>query len=1260
MSTLSSSGTSREQVTGDRKFLLRELSAQLMHAAERRKPVVHRTNDEARFAPDVCLHELVEAQADRTPDACAVDHRGQQVSYQELDRRANRLARYLRQLGSRPETRIAICLEPSIELLVAILGVLKVGSAYVPISAATPLQRMQRILLDTSSPILIAGAALTRRSPELRCQVLPYDTANPEIDGQPSERLLNEAAPDNLAYVIYTSGSTGAPKGVMVTHRGICNTLQWRQATFPFGPTDRMLLTLSFVFDASIYQLFQPLLAGACVVIPNVQLDGDPLRTINAIRQHRITIHGTIPSLLGPLAGSPEFSQCDSLRIVFCGGESLSDDIVESVDTALGIDVHNMYGPTEMSMEATYWTYASGTAVSIGRPIANVQAYVLDQASQLSAPGVSGELHLGGAGVARGYLNEPALTAERFLPDPFASVNGARMYRTGDLCRWLPNGCLEYLGRQDQQVKLHGHRIELGEIEACLKRSAAVREAAVLLREDPPGARRLVAYVVAQDRGAATPERLRQDLGSRLPGYMIPAAFVLVESLPRTVTGKLDRRALPEPPPAHSTGVVQDRSGQPLERFLADLWQELLGTGDIGDQADFFELGGNSITAAILARRLEERLHEFVYTVAVYDAPTIHKLARYLRRNYRQSVLRSFGSDALAGEAPTVDGAVDDSSVAALRELIRTLPDRRDRPVGSKNPSAVFILSPPRSGSTLLRVMLAGHPALFAPPELQLLNYNTLAERQAALSSERDEFWLQGTIRALMELHHCDADKAAEIMKDVGRSGMSVKEFYRYMQELLGDVTLVDKTPNYCLDLKTLRRAEEDFDGARYIHLVRHPSSMIASFEEAKLHVFFPPFLTGRHDFTPAQLAELIWTVCHQNVLEFLGDVPTRRRHVVRFEELVRSPEATTRRLAAFLELPFEAAMSDPYREDRRGLMTDAVHPMARMLGDVKFHQHGRIRAEVAERTKDRHPEAALGNVTRALARTIGYAMPRRSPPALVALQPKGAAPPLFCVHGAGGGVSPYHDLANELGTTQPFYGFRAPVLEEGGPAPESVEKLATAYLRELRAIQPHGPYQLGGWSFGGLVAFEMASQLTASGEEVVLLALFSSYLRRPDIATAPIRSRDVVLGFLREHNLPVGPGGGSSLELTRQALDQAKEADLVPATLGLRDFDRVMARHRRAYQLHLRMARHYSPRSRLDRVVLFEAEDRSSDGRGPFVDWDSVVRQISRHVVAGDHFTMLRRPNIQHLGACLGEYLLPAPAVDRQGCDAPSKVGEP
>jgi amino acid adenylation domain-containing protein len=1132
-------------------------------------------------------------------------------------------------------------LEPSKQLLVAIFAVLKAGGAYIPIAPSTPKERFTFLVEDSDAHVLITTQEYASYRRQYRCRVVLLDDGITIGDRRWPEPIVNEAIAENLAYIIYTSGSTGTPRGVMIPHRGICNTLQWRQAKLSLQASDRVLLTLSFTFDASISQIFHPLMAGARLVIPEAELGGDPSRIIRAVRRHEITVLGATTSMWRLLLQEPEFDRCESVRIAFCGGESLPPDIPDQIRKRIGIDLYNMYGPTEASMEATCFVCTPGAPISIGRPISNMRTYVLDKRLQPAPVGIAGELYLGGIGLARGYLNDPGLTAERFQPDPFIGSGGSRMYRTGDICRWLPDGCLEYMGRCDQQVKLRGLRIELEEIQTVLQTSPAVRENVVLLREDRPGDAQLVGYVVLHDSSEIEAADLRSYLANRIPTYMIPSAFVFLESLPRTTSGKLDRRGLQAPQPVQPLESAQNRSERPLQTFLAGVWEEILGIRAVNDHDNFFELGGNSIQAAILTHKLEDILGEFVYPVALHDAPTIHKLSIYLRSNYPQSVARMFGPDAPGGTAVGRGSAVNRNSIALLRSLIRELPERTAVPVEPKNPPAVFVLSAPRSGSTLLRVMLGGHPALFAPPELQLLNFDSLGEREAVLSSPRDRFWLDGTVRALMAIQSCGPEEAIHVMKSCVFRDMSVKQFYKLMQDWLGETTLVDKTPMYSLSLRTLQRAEEDFENAHYIHLIRHPSPMISSFEEAKLHVFYPPFLT-RHNFNVSQLAELIWNISNHNIDIFLSSIPRERKCLLSFEELVRKPAASMERIADFLSLSFHPNMIEPYRRDRRSQMTDALHPMARMLGDVKFHQHGMVRPEAAERRQGRYPDHALGEVTRQLARAHGYELRDQQHAVLISPETLGASP-FFCIHAAGGDVSCYRHLARHLGAEQAVYAFGARLPSITEVVPGSVEELASFYVRELQGLRPHGPYRLGGWSFGGLVAFEMALQLSASGEKVALVALFDSYLAQAGIAFRPLRLSEFADAFAREHQMhsDATERKVSSRALwLRRALAQLKEADLVPQTLGPRDFRRILARNWRAYRGLVQIGRRYIPNARLDELVLFEAEDQSMNAYGSSFNWNTVASRVTRHVVPGNHYTILHEPNVRVLVDCLKQYL--------------------
>jgi hypothetical protein len=537
---------------------------------------------------------------------------------------------------------------------------------------------------------------------------------------------------------------------------------------------------------------------------------------------------------------------------------------------------------------------------------------------------------------------------------------------------------LEYLGRADQQVKVRGHRIELAEIEMTLSRHAGVKTCVVIAREDARDEKQLVAYVIGAGERPPESVELRNYLKERLPEYMIPAAFVTLENLPLSPNGKIDRRALPAPTRA-THGADYDAPRTKLEKLLAQLWREILFVERVGRNDKFFEIGGDSLKAARLLNRLQEELREVVYVVALFDAPTVAELASYLQQHYPQAVARLIGEELLFLDR-TVAPRITNATVENIRQLIKPLPPATFS-LKPKNPPAIFILSPPRSGSTLLRVMLAGHKGLFAPPELQLLCCNTLQDRKATFV-DRYSFWLEGTMRALMDIKDCDAETAKRVMEECEQQDMTTPEFYRLMQELVQPRKLVDKTAAYALDLETLKRAEDSFDEPLYIHLLRHPYGMIRSFEDARLDQIF----SYEHLLSTRELAECIWLICHQNISRFLENVPAQRQHVVRFEELVKQPAKVLKNLCGFLGIEFDEAMVQPHAQSEKK-MTDGLHGLPRMLGDIKFHTHSKVDENIADRWKQNHEDDFLGEITRHLATSFGYEMDSKSkaaPPARV------------------------------------------------------------------------------------------------------------------------------------------------------------------------------------------------------------------------------------------------------------------------------------
>lgn len=442
-----------------------------------------------------CIHQLFEEQVQRTPDELAVVYETASLTYWELNARANQLANYLRSLGVGPEVLVGICVERSLEMVVGLLGILKAGGAYVPLDPDYPRERLSYMLNDSQVPVLLTTfQKLVESLPQSGTRIVCLDTDWKIIVTQSDENLVSDATPSNLAYVIYTSGSTGKPKGVMISHQAIGNHMFWMQTAFPLNAADKVLQKTPFSFDASIWEFYAPLLAGAQLVMARPGGHQDSEYLIEAIAKYKVTILQVVPSLLQMLLESQGFESCQSLRRVFCGGEAIPVELVKRFREKLNADLHNLYGPTEATIDATFFTCKSNTPqqiVPIGRPIANTQTYILDSHLQPVPIGVPGELHISGAGLAQGYLNRPDLTQEKFIPNPFSEPSNSRLYKTGDLARYLPDGNIEYLGRIDNQVKIRGFRIELGEIEAGITAHPQVRQAAVIVREDNPGDKRL-------------------------------------------------------------------------------------------------------------------------------------------------------------------------------------------------------------------------------------------------------------------------------------------------------------------------------------------------------------------------------------------------------------------------------------------------------------------------------------------------------------------------------------------------------------------------------------------------------------------------------------------------------------------------------------------------------------------------------------------------------------------------------------------------
>jgi amino acid adenylation domain-containing protein len=598
-----------------------------------------------------CVHTRFAAQAARTPAAVAVRHEDATLTYAELDARANRLARHLAAAGVGPETRVGLCMERGVELVVSMLAVLKAGGAYVPLDPAAPAERIAAMVRGSGAARVLTQERLRAALPA-GVPALSVDAEWPRIERESAAPFDGGATARTLAYVIHTSGSTGTPKGVGIEHGALANHMEWFNRAFDVTAADRVLQKTPINFDASVWEFYAPLLAGGELVMARHQGERDSRYLARTVRDRGVTLLQLVPSVLRLLLDEPELAGCASLRTLFCGGEALPGELCGRASAVLpAARIVNLYGPAECCIDTSTHTVAAGdrdrAVVSIGRPVPGTRSHVVDAAGRTCPVGVPGELCIGGAQVGRGYLGRPALTAAAFVPDPFAAEPGARMYRTGDRARWLADGTLEYLGRMDDQVKIRGIRIEPGEIEAVMRRHPAVGDCVVVAREDAPGDRRLVGYFT----GAAEPEALRAHLRALLPENLVPSALVAMDALPLSPNGKLDRRALPAPEYTAASSAEWVEPATEAEIGIAALWAELLGAARVSAADDFFALGGDSLLATRVVVRTRELLGRDVAVVSLFNHRTLADFA------------------AVASQAPATEGvAADDDMLAGFED----------------------------------------------------------------------------------------------------------------------------------------------------------------------------------------------------------------------------------------------------------------------------------------------------------------------------------------------------------------------------------------------------------------------------------------------------------------------------------------------------------------------------------------------------------------------------------------------------------------
>ena len=598
-------------------------------------------NDTAREYPShLCIHELFERQVHRTPNAMALQFGAIELTYRELDERANKLAHHLITLGVGPEVIVGVCLERSLEQIISILAILKAGGAYLPLDAAYPTERLELMMDECRTNIVITQGELPSRLPKGTQRIVFLDDPTLGIARNPTTSPSTRVNSENLAYVIYTSGSTGKPKGVAECHRAAINFFHWCSTRFPMRAGDVFLQIAPFTFDASVFEIFTTLCSGAKLLLIRPGGQREPDYLVKMILRHEVTVASFVPPTLRMVIEEESFPSVRTLRLAFCGGEVMPLDLMLRFQYRSSAQLVNLYGPTEATVYCAGWVcdrHWRDLAPPIGKPIFNTQIHILDEKRKPVPVNCIGEIYLAGHGLARGYINRPSITAERFVANPFAEDPSSRMYRSGDLGFWNPDGTVSFVGRVDDQIKLRGFRIEPAEIETVLLGIPEISQALLICREDTPGDQQLVAYCIAkQGKNLPPATALRSRLAKSLPDYMIPSVFVEMERFPLNSNGKRDRKALPTPyeiAKDDEHGKFQRFPKDLLEQRLLELWQKVLGRKNFGIHDNFFDLGGHSLTAAILTNEIEKLAYQRLPIAVFFQAPTVAELSAYLKKN---------------------------------------------------------------------------------------------------------------------------------------------------------------------------------------------------------------------------------------------------------------------------------------------------------------------------------------------------------------------------------------------------------------------------------------------------------------------------------------------------------------------------------------------------------------------------------------------------------------------------------------------------
>ncbi len=1226
-------------------------------AKERQELLVEWNTTEVAYPDQACVHELFEKQVEQTPQSIAVAYGDRLLTYRELNEQSNQLAHHLRCLGVRPEVLVGICVERSVEMIVAVLGVLKAGGAYLPLDPAYPRERLAYMMNDAQVSVLLTQESLKSRIAKESVNVV-YLNGN-EWSDQSTENLKGEATAQNLAYMIYTSGSTGMPKGVLVPHRGLCNLAKAQIKSFDVQAKDRVLQFSSFSFDASVSEIFIALLSGASLYLgtKDALMPGQSLAKL--LKEQMIANVTLPPSVLSvlPDEGLPE------LRTLISAGEACSADTIARWSN--GRRFLNAYGPTETTVCATISDpLEAGQQPLIGRPIDNAQAYVLDQRLEIVPVGAAGELYVGGAGIARGYHRRADLTATRFVPNPFSHQRGARLYKTGDLVRFRADGQLEYLGRVDRQVKVRGYRVEPGEIDATLATHPSVQESVTVVREDPSGDKQLVSYLVLKSASVITQAGSAPELWPSVSEF-----FVYDEALYYAMTND----------------ELRNKSYQiAVEQTVRDKVVVDIGTGkDLILARLCIEAGARKIYAIELLDRTYQQARDCLDRLGLHDKIIlIHGDATKVQLPEKADVCISELVGAIGGSegvVPILNDAwrflTEDGVMIPQRSLTKiaavTLPDElHETPSFGAMPQYYVDQIFKQIGYKFdLRLCIKNFPVANLISNTDVFEdleftgpINPEYEHEVSFEFNRrarfDGFlvWLTlHTIRGveidILRHLHC----WVPVYFPIFHPGIEVEEGDRIEAVCSGRPCSNNLNPDYRIIGRLIRKSGEsiDFEHESFHHEQVFKKSpyyeRLFSREATSLN------RQPREDLSLQNLKEHLRKTLPEYMMPAvfvtLDEMPLTPNGKLDYAALP-SPEERRLGAARGFIAPRTAIEIELARiwEDLLGLKPIGIRDSFFDLGGHSLLAV-RLTARIEKQFGYELPVATLfaGDTIEHLAHVLEKQGLGQRRALVVPIQTKGLRPPFYCVHSIGGTVNNFYHLSRCLGSDYPFYGFQAARLHEEIEN-ASIEQTASRYIDELRQVQPAGPYLLGGYSFGGFVAFEMARQLCAQGESVPFLALLDTY--SPSFASKLPRPSDsadllVQLAWVTARKkglfLRLSAEELRRLELDEQLtffLEEMSKAGLASLEIDHESLHRFL----KGYELRQKAAWNYLPQPYSGRVTLFRCAEQDQmmlqrleaaglDAQDECYGWREISSEpVEVHVIPGHHDRMCNEPYVQVL----------------------------